>query len=249
MSLAKFSVERPVAVSMRIAALVLLGIVCLTKLPIDLLPKVSIPIVAVVTNWPNVAPEDMETQVTRPVEEAVSQVENIYAVTSTSVTGQSTVRVQFNWGADINVGAVDVLQLVQRARVNFPTDPNLQQSLVYKYDPSTLPIMIFGVSGDPDPVHLRTTLDNEVSPLVESANGVASATDTGGLQRAIIINCDPKKLQAFGVSMTDVENRISAENLDLPSGVARQNDTEYTIRAYGYFESPQEAAAHSDRHL
>ena len=240
MSLAKFSVERPVAVTMRIAALVLLGSVCLTKLPVDLLPKVSIPTVAVVTNWANVAPEDMETQVTRPIEEAVSQVQNIYTVTSTSVTGQSTVRVQFNWGANIDAGAVDVLQLVQRARISFPTDPNLQQSLVFKYDPSTLPIMIFGVSGDPDPIHLRTVLDNEITPIVESANGVAAATDSGGLQRAIIVDVDPKKLQAYGLALTDIQSRIAQENIDLPAGIARQNDTEYTIRAFGYLQSPQE---------
>ncbi|MHB8636134.1 MAG: efflux RND transporter permease subunit [Fimbriimonadaceae bacterium] len=242
MSLAKFSVERPVAVTMRIAALVLLGAVCLTKLPIDLLPKVSIPTVAVVTGWANVAPEDIETQVTRPIEEAVSQVENVYTITSTSVTGQSTVRVQFNWGADIDAGAVDVLQLVQRARINFPTDPNLQQSVVFKYDPSTLPIMIYGVSGDPDPIHLRTILDNEITPMVESANGVAAATDTGGLQRAIMVDVDPKKLQAYGLSFSDVQSRIAQENIDLPAGIARQNDTEYTIRAYGYFDKPSEIA-------
>lgn len=242
MSLAKFSVERPVAVTMRIAALVLLGTVCLTKLPVDLLPKVSIPTVAVVTNWPNVAPEDMETQVTRPIEEAVSQVQNVYSVQSVSVVGQSTVRVQFNWGSNIDAGAVDVLQLVQRARVNFPTDPNLQQSVVFKYDPSTLPIMIYGVSGESDPVKLRTLLDNEITPIIESANGVAAATDSGGLQRAIIIDVDPKKLQAYGLALSDVQTRISQENIDLPSGIARQNDTEYTIRAYGYFQKPQDAA-------
>ena len=227
---------------MRIAAFVLLGTVCLTKLPIDLLPKVTIPTVAVVTSWANVAPEDMETQITRPIEEAVSQVENVYTIQSTSVTGQSFVRVQFNWGTDVNAGALDVLQLVQRARVNFPTDPNLQQSQVFKFDPATLPIMIFGVTGDPDPIKLRSLLDNEVTPLIESANGVAGATASGGLQRAIIVNVDPKKLQAYSLSLLDVQTRITQENIDLPSGIARQDNTEYTIRAYGYFEKPSDAA-------
>jgi HAE1 family hydrophobic/amphiphilic exporter-1 len=230
-SVAQFSVNRPVAVTMRIAGLVLLGAISLTKLPLDLLPKVSIPTVAVVTQWPNVSPEDMETQITRPIEEAVSQVENIYTVQSVSVTGTSTVRVQFQWGTDIDAGTIDVLQLIQRARTSFPTDPALQPSVVYKYDPSTLPILIYGVSGEKDPIKLRTLLDNVITPMIESADGVASATDTGGLQRAIIIDVDPKKLQAYKLSLTDVQNRIKAENLDLPSGVARQGDTEYTVRA------------------
>jgi HAE1 family hydrophobic/amphiphilic exporter-1 len=226
---------------MRIASLVLLGAVCLTKLPIDLLPKISLPTVAVNTTWTNVAPEQMETQITRPIEEAVSQAPGVYTVSSTTIQGQSTVRVQFNWGVDIGQAAIDTLQLVERARQNFPVDPTLQTPIVFKYDPSTLPIMIYGVSGIDDPVKLRTLLDNEVTPILESANGVASATATGGLQRAIIVDVDPIKLRSYGLSLQDVQSRIVQENINLPAGIARQSDTEYLIRAVGYFKSPQEA--------
>src|SRR5712672_2173273 len=107
MNIARFSVTRPVAVSMRIASLVLLGYICLTKLPIDLLPKVSLPVVAVITQWPNVAPEEMETQITRPIEQAVSSASNIYQVSSSSTQGISFVRVQFNYGSDIGQAAID----------------------------------------------------------------------------------------------------------------------------------------------
>src|SRR6478609_42705 len=188
MNFARFSVTRPVAVTMRIAALVLLGAICMTKLPIDLLPKVSLPTVAVVTQWPNVAPEEIEAQVTRPLEQAVSSAPNMYTVSSSTVEGTSTVRVQFQWGTDIGQGAIDVLQLIERARQNFPTDPTLQTPIVFKYDPSQLPILVYGVSGMQDPVKLRTLLDNEVSPILESANGVAAAVVTGGQQRAIIVD-------------------------------------------------------------
>ena len=104
MNLAKLSVTRPVAVTMRIAALVLLGFVCFYRLPVDLLPAVSLPTVAVITQWPNVAPEELETQITRPIEQAVNSAPNIYQVSSSTVTGVSTVRVQFNWGTDIGQG-------------------------------------------------------------------------------------------------------------------------------------------------
>lgn len=243
MSIAQFSVDRPVAVTMRIASLVLLGAICLTKLPIDLLPAVSIPTVAVVTLWTNVAPEALETQITRPIEEAVSSAPNISYVSSSTVTGISTVRVTFTWGTDIGQGAIDVLQLVERARVNFPTDPTLSAPIVYKYDPSTLPIRIYGVSGMSDPVKLRTLLDNQITPLLESANGVASAVATGGLQRAIIIDVDPDKLRAYKLTLNEVSDRIVQENMDLPAGIAKQGATEYTIRSLGYFTSMKEAAA------
>ncbi len=242
MNLAKFSVTRPVAVTMRIAALVLLGFVCFYKLPVDLLPAVSQPTVAVITQWPNVAPEELETQITRPIEQAVNSAPNIYQVSSSTVTGVSTVRVQFNWGTDIGQGAVDVLQLVERARQRFPTDPTLQTPIVYKYDPSQLPIMIYGVSGESDPVKLRTLLDNTISPIISSANGVASAVATGGEQRALIIDVDPDKLRAYHLTLTQVSNRIIAENIDLPAGIAKESNTEYTIRAEGQFLNPQDAA-------
>src|SRR5918912_4259436 len=126
MNFARFSVTRPVAVTMRMAALVLLGAICLTRLPIDLLPAVSFPTVGVVTQWPNVAPEEIEAQVTRPIEQAVSSAPNMYQVSSSTVEGSSSVRIQFRWGTDIGQGAVDVLQQIERARRQFPTDPTLQ---------------------------------------------------------------------------------------------------------------------------
>lgn len=240
MNFARFSVQRPVAVTMRIAALVLLGAICLTKLPIDLLPKITIPTVAVSTSWPNVAPEEMETQITRPVEEAVSSVTNLYQVTSSTTLGNSSVRIQFNWGTDIGQAAVEVLQYVQRARAKFPNDPTIGQSLVFKFDPSSTPIMVYGVTGESDPVKLRTLIDNEITPMIESANGVAAATVTGGLQRAIMVDVDPAKLQAYGVPMGQVENRIVQENIQLPAGIAKTGNTELTIRSVGYFQSLDE---------
>ncbi|HLV81393.1 MAG TPA: efflux RND transporter permease subunit, partial [Chthonomonadaceae bacterium] len=242
MNFARFSVTRPVAVTMRILALVLLGAVCLTKLPIDLLPAVSLPTVAVVTTWPNVAPEEIEAQVTRPIEEAVSSAPNMYLVSSSTQEGSSVVRVQFRWGTDVGQGAIDVLQLVERAQRLFPSDPTLQTPTVFKYDPSQLPIQIFGVSGEPDPVKLYTLMNNEVAPIVESAEGVASAVISGGAQRAIMINVDPDRLRAYNLSLAKITTRLAQENVNLPAGIGKQGNTEYTIRTLGWFTSPQEIA-------
>ncbi len=242
MSIANFAVTRPVAVVMRIAALVLLGFICLTRLPVDLLPKVTLPTISVSTQWPNVAPEEIEAQVSRAIERAVSSAPNLYQVTSSSREGSSSVRVQFQWGTDIGQAAVDVLQLVERAKRQFPTDPTLQTPTVFKFDPTQMPILIFGVSGEDDPVKLRTLLDNQVSPMIESADGVASASVTGGQQRAIIVDVDPERLRAHHITLADVMRRIAQENLNLPAGIAKQGETEYTIRSLGWFTSPEEIA-------
>lgn len=237
MNIARFSVNRPITVIMRIVALLLLGIICFTRLPVDLLPNVRIPMVSVYTSWPNVAPEEIEAEVTRPIERALSSVPGMYQVSSSTREGSSSVRVQFQWGTDIGRAAVDVLQLVQNAKRSFPSDPTLQEPIVSKVDPNQTPILIFGVSGENDPIKLRTLLDNQVSPIIESANGVASAAVTGGGQRSIIVDVDPVKLRAHNLGLSDVMRRIMQENLNLPAGIAKQSNTEYVIRSLGWLTS------------
>ncbi len=243
MNIAQLSVTHPVTVIMRIAALVLLGLVCLARLPVDLLPKVTMPTIVVSTTWPNVAPEEIEAQITRPIEQAVSSVPNLYQVTSSSGEGSSSVRIQFQWGVDIGQAAIDTMQLVERAKRNFPNDDTLQNPIVFKFDPNQIPILTYGVSGEPDTVKLRTMLDNQISPLIESADGVASATVSGGEQRAIIIDVDPTRLSAHHLSLPDVVRRIVEENVNLPAGIARQSNTEYTIRSLGWLKSMQDMRA------
>lgn len=243
MNIARISVTRPVAVTMRIAALVLLGAICFTRLPIDLLPNITFPTVVVSTNWPNVGPEEIEAQITRPIERAVSSVRNLYQINSTSSEGSSSVRVQFQWGTDIGEAAVDVLQLVQRARRQFPSDPTLEAPIVFKFDPTQIPIRMYGVSGEPDPVKLRTLLDNQVAPILETASGVAGVSVTGGQQRAIMVHIDPQRLRAHNLALSDVTRRIAEENLNLPAGIAKQSETEYTIRSLGLFRSVEEIKA------
>ncbi|MCO5296323.1 MAG: efflux RND transporter permease subunit [Fimbriimonadaceae bacterium] len=237
MNIAKFSVSRPVAVTMRIAALVLLGLVCFTRLPIDLLPRVQIPTVAVSVGWPNTSPEEMETQVARPIEQAVSTVPGLDMVSSNSSLGSAFVRVQFDYGVDIDAAAIDVMQAVQRAKRAFPNDPTLSEPTVFKFDPSTLPILMYGVSGEPDLVKLRDMMNTEVSPILESAGGVAQVNVGGGQDRAILVDVDPAKLQAFRLSIADVSRRLREENISLPAGITREGNTEYGIRAIGYFQS------------
>ncbi|RYG20978.1 efflux RND transporter permease subunit, partial [bacterium] len=243
MNIARWSVTRPVAVTMRIAALVLLGAICLMRLPIDLLPRVDIPIVAVNTSWPNTPPEVMETQVTRPVEQAVSSVPGLYSVSSTSSLGSSFVRVTLDYGVDVDQAATDVLQAVQRASGQFPNDPTLNRPTVFKFDPSTQPILIYGVTGEKDLVKLRTLLKNDITPVIESAGGVAQVNISGGMERAIIVDVDPKKLEAFGIPITAVSNRIQEENTTRPGGIAQRGQREYTIRAEGYLRSVADLAA------
>ncbi|MCE7873224.1 efflux RND transporter permease subunit [bacterium CPR1] len=242
MSLARLSVNRPITVIMRIASLVLLGAICLTRLPVDLLPRITLPTVMCMIQWPNVAAEEIEAQITRRVEQSISAVPNLYEVQSTTSEGMSMVRVQFQWGTDVGRGAVDVLQQVERARRDFPSDPTLQSPVVFRLDPSQLPILILAASGEKDPVKLRTLMDNQVTPILESADGVAAAILTGGQIRAVMVDVDPDRMRARNVGLSEVIDRIEQENQNLPAGLAHEGNTEYTLRSLGWFQTPADLA-------
>ena len=240
MNVGKFSVTRPVAVTMRIAALVMLCYISLLRIPIDLLPQIDIPTLSANVSWPNTPPENMEAQITRPLEQAVSTVPGITQVDSTSQLGNSNVRIQFNYGVNLNQAAMDVIQAVQRAKRRFPNDPNITEPTIFKFDPSAIPIYTVGISGDPDLVHLRDIMTNQISPILEAAGGVAQVNIAGGYDRAVVIDVDPGKLQAYGISMAAISARLGNENVSLPAGFAKEGHTQYSIRSIGYFKATAE---------
>lgn len=241
MNIAKYAVTRPVAVTMQIAALVLLGAICLTRLPVDLLPKVNLPTLNVSTSWPNVAPEEVEAEVTRRIEQVLSSMPGLYQVSSTSSAGSSNVRVQFTWGTDIGQAAIDVMQRLERAKRGFPDD--VQDPTVNRFDPNQMPVLNIGFYGEDDPVKLRTMLDEHIAPLIESADGVASINISGGRERSVILNVDPVRMRAHGVTLADIMRRLLQENINSPAGLVRQSDTEYTIRSLGWLTSLEEIKA------
>ena len=182
MNIASFSVGRPVATWMRILIFILLGAIAYTQLPIELLPSVNRPAIYVTTQWPGVAPEDLEVQITVPIEDAVATVPGMRSVDSQTSEGTSRVTVEFQPNQDMSQGALEVLQQVQRAQRNFPTDdPTLQAPTIRGFDPSAIPILVIGVTGIDDPVRLRTVLEEEIKPILESAEGVGSVEVEGGV--------------------------------------------------------------------
>ncbi len=241
MNIGKFSVTRPVAVSMRILALVVLGYICLLRLPVDLLPRIDVPTVNVSVNWPNTSPEEMETQIARPIEQAVSTVKGLDMVSSSTSFGSASVRVQFKYGVDVDQAAIDIAQLVERAKGRFPRDPNISAPSIFKFDPSSMPILNYGVApADGDLIKVRTRLINEIVPQIESAGGVASVGVNGGQDRAIMVDVDPEKLRAHNLALADVSRRISEENVTLPAGIVTEGKTQYNLRSVGYFKSIDE---------
>ncbi len=241
MSIARFAVNRRVAVSMLALAIVVLGIFALPRLPVALLPNFTPPVVTVTVNYPNVGPEQMEALVTRPIENAVSRVNGIELINSTSQLGQSTVSAQFYYGTNLDTAAVDVQQQVDQIRTQLPNDPNLQQPQIAKFDSNSLPVVRFYVT-DPN-IPLRDLGDlfaNQLSDEFASVDGVANVIVSQDQTRAFMIEPDTNKLAAYGMTLNQIIGRVQQENLNLPAGIIQVGGNEYQVRANALLATAQQ---------
>ena len=226
---------------MRILIFILLGAIAYTQLPIELLPSVNRPAIYVTTQWPGVAPEDLEVQITVPIEDAVATVPGMRSVDSETSEGTSRVTVEFQPNQDMSQGALEVLQQVQRAQRNFPTDdPTLQAPTIRGFDPSSIPILVIGVTGIDDPVRLRTVLEEEIKPILESAEGVGSVEVEGGLERAVMVEFDPQALLAHSLTSQDIVTALRSENRNVQAGTTYVGNKQLLVRSYGWVESVDE---------
>ncbi len=233
MSPARFSVERPVFVSMVTLMLLVLGGVAFSRLPIDLMPDVTSPTLSVSTDYENAGPEEIEDLVTRRIEEAVSAVPGVEQVTSTSSEGESRVRVTFTWGTNLDAAANDLRDRLDRTIAQLP--PDVSRPALRKFDLASFPIMILGVASDLDPLRLRRLVDREIKYRLERVPGVAAVDIRGGLEREVRVEVDPDRLKALGLSLDQLIARLRAENANVPAGSVELGTREVLVRTPGEF--------------
>ena len=233
MSIPRLAIHRPVTMFMLSAVIVLLGAISLSKLPVDLMPEFTQPTISINTNYPNVGPLEIEELITRPIEQSVSAVAGIRRVDSSSREGGSNVRLNFGWGTNLDAAADDVRSRLDRVRGRLPEEAD--PPTIFKADSNALPIMQIGVEGDFDPVTLRELAENDLSPRLERAPGVAAVTINGGLRRQIHVDLSKEKITALNLSVDRVVQALKQENQNLPLGQIDQGDSTYLVRSQGQF--------------
>src|SRR6185369_12235768 len=199
MSIPRLAIQRPVTMFMISAVITLLGLISLTRLPVDLMPEFEQPTLNVRTSYPGVGPLEIEELITRPLEQAVSAVPGIVRVTSSSSEGNSQVQLNFEWGSDLSEAADEVRTRVDRMRGRLPEDAD--PPIIFKFDSNSQPIMQLGIQRDYDPVTLREIAENELSPRFERVDGVAAVTVNGGLRRQIHVELSKEKITALNLSV------------------------------------------------
>lgn len=219
-------------------AIIVLGIFAFPRLPVALLPDFTPPVVSVSVAYPNVGPEQMESLITRPIENAVSRVNGIQQIDSTSSEGSTEVTATFYYGTNIDTAAIDVQEQVDRIRSQLPNDTNLQQPIITKFDPNNIPVVRMYVT-DPNMTmrHLGDLFTNQISDEFASVDGVAAVTVNSDQQRAILIEPDSSALAGYGLSLTQITNRVAQENINIPAGIIQVGPNEYQVRSNALLQS------------
>lgn len=241
MNLAKFSIERPVTLLMIVAGTLILGGVSIAVLPQELFPQITYPQLTVVTPYENAAPEEIETLITKPIEEAVGTVAGVKRIHSISKEGLSLVIVEFGWNHNINFAALGMREKIDLIKERLPREA--EEPTVLSFNPFDKPILILSVTtskADRNPISFRELTRKMIKDEVEKVEGVASATISGGLEREIEVVVNQDKLKARQIPILDISKAISSANLNYPAGTIKESFYEYLIRTLGEFGSVDE---------
>jgi len=204
------------AVIMIIIAVVMLGVVALTRLPVDLYPNIEIPIIAISVDYPGASPEQVEESVAKILEGQFQSISGVKNITTRCFQDRAFFMIEFNYGVDIDSKANDVREKIDRVNKFLPD--GVEKPIIFKFDPSTLPIMIISVSGIDDLAALRQIVDDNISKYMYQVDGVANVTVDGGYQKKVFVDLDERKLDAFKVSSADVLRAIASENHEFSAG-------------------------------
>ncbi len=240
MKLIEVATRRRVAISMAAVTLVLFGLIALKDLKVNLLPDLSYPTLTVRTEYRGAAPEEIETLLTRPVEEAVGVVKNVLSVKSVSRAGQSDVMLEFAWGTNMDRAGLDVREKLEVLQL--PLEAS--RPLLLRFNPATDPIMRFGLisiaSDEASLKALRRFADEEIKKLLEPVEGVAAVKISGGLEDEIQIEIDQHKMAQLNLSLESLSARLAAENVNVSAGRLEEGAQRYLVRTINQFATVEE---------
>jgi len=237
MKITDISISRPLAVSMVFLALIIFGFISLTKLPLDLYPDISFPMMLVITNYPGAGPEEIETEITNGLEQMLGSVNSLDKITSKTGENTSMITLQFEWGTDLDGAANDVRDKLAMIAPYFPKDAD--DPLIFKFDVSQQPIVMFNISGDIDLLEMND-IGKNIADRLQRVDGVAGSFIEGGAEREIQIVLDPLKLKGTGITAEKVMGILRAQNVNYPLGNVESGKNVYTVRAIGQYKNLDE---------
>jgi len=235
MFLSDISIKRPVMMTMLILTCVVIGLFSFMQLGIDLFPEIDFPFVTITTVYPGAGPQEVETLISKPIEEEVSAIAGLKEMNTVAQEGVSVTFLEFELTRDADLAAIDVKDKVDAIRADLPEDA--EDPVISKFDINSIPVMNLAVSSARPLDQLYILTDDEIKTALNRIDGLASVEIVGGKEREIVIAVDRRKLEGYGLSILQIVQTLAQENLNLPSGHISAGRKEYSIRVKGEFDN------------
>ncbi|MDQ0341163.1 HAE1 family hydrophobic/amphiphilic exporter-1 [Caldalkalibacillus uzonensis] len=233
MKLPKFAVKNPVTTIMMMCLVLLLGFVSLTGLKLDLMPNMNPPVVAVMTTYSGAGPEEVAEMVTKPIEDIVGTSPGLQRMQSRSSSNSSLVIAQYDWGMDMSEVREDL-----NSRLGLLQLPDgVERPMIVKFDPTMMPIIQVAVSNGQEIESVQEVVNEVVVPQLQSINGVANVSVSGGFDEEIVVNLDEESLKRYNLTQAEVVQLIQGNNLTFPGGIVEEENEKLNLRVFGKVES------------
>ena len=238
MSLYGSAVKRPIMTTLCFVTVVILGLFSLFKLPIDLFPDIDTNTIMVITMYPGASSEDIEQNVTKPLENVMNSVEHLKHITSQSRENTSVITLEFEYGYDIDNLTNDVRDKLDMVESSLPDDCN--NPIIFKFSTDMIPICLLSVEAKESMAGLYKILDDGVANPLARIDGVGTVSISGAPKREIHVYCDPNKLEAYHMTVEGIAGIITAENRNIPGGAFDIGSNTFSLRVQGEFDETSE---------
>ncbi|MBR2367892.1 MAG: efflux RND transporter permease subunit [Alistipes sp.] len=238
MKIYESAVRKPISTALIFIAVIVFGLFSVNKLGIDHYPDIEVPYISVITMYPGGNAEDIETNITRVLEDQLNSVDNLEKITSKSSDNVSMVTLEFEYGCDLTEAANDVRDVVSRSQSLLPE--NVEYPTVMKFSSSMMPIMMLSITADESYAALAKILDDKMVNELNRINGIGSVAVIGAREREVQINVDPKKLEAYGLTVESLGGIIAAENINVPAGSLDIGNQVFNLKSDLEFEDSRE---------
>jgi len=238
MSIYRDSVKRPITTLLIFVGVMIMGLFSLVQLPVDLYPEIELPAITVLTQYNGANASDIETNVSKPVEDALSFISDIKDVTSVSRDNISVVFAEFEWGTDLDEAANDIrdgLSFIERF-----LPENAEEPVIYKFNSSMMPILFYSVTADESYEGLDKIIEEKIANPLNKIDGIGSIGYSGAPEREIRIEIDPVRMEAYNLTVEQIGNVLMTENLNMPSGTIEMGKITYPLKVEGEFKSSKE---------
>jgi len=233
MSIYSASVKRPVTTILVFVAVMVMGIYSLVQLPVDLYPQMELPFVAVFSTYPGASASDIETNVTRPLENALNSVSNLKEITSTSSDATSVIFMNFEYGTNLDEASNDIRSALSFVERTLPED--CEKPTIIKFNTTMMPIIFYAITAKESYMGLEKILDEKIVNPLNRIEGVGSVALSGVPGRKVYIDVDPRKMEAYNLTIEQIGNVLRAENMNMPAGYLEMGQTDYPLRIQGEF--------------